>query len=121
MVHASPPDSVKNGIRLPDLDGNLIAAEKARWTGYLLGHLPGFRHDVLVVGHTHQVFCEQLGNTLVINPGSTRFNHTCAILSLPVMVLEWFGLSGKQPVMSWNWADENISGNMRPGRANPGN
>ena len=71
MVHASPPDSMKNGIRLLDLDGNLIAAEKARWTGYLLGHLQGFRHDVLLVGHTHQVFCEQLGNTLVINPGSS--------------------------------------------------
>ena len=38
---------------------------------------------VLLVGHTHQVFCEQLGNTLVINPGSTRFKRTCAILSLP--------------------------------------
>ena len=83
MVHASPPDSVNNGIRLLDLDGNLIAAKKARWTEYLLGHLLGFRHDVLLVGHTHQVFCEQLGDTLVINPGSARFNHTCAILSLP--------------------------------------
>ena len=83
MVHASPPDSVKNGIRLLDIDGNLIAAEKAHWTEYLLGHLQGFRHDVLLVGHTHQVFCGQLGNTLVINPGSARFNHTCAILSLP--------------------------------------
>ena len=117
MVHASPPDSVKNGIRLLDIDGNLIVAEKARWTGYLLGHLLGFRHDVLLVGHTHQVFCEQLGNTLMINPGSTRFNHTCAILSLSEMSMEWFGLSGKQPVMSWNWADEKISWDKAQRRA----
>jgi predicted phosphodiesterase len=106
MVHASPPDSVKGGIRLLDIDGNLIDAEKARWSG----HLEGFGHDVLLVGHTHQVFCEQLGNTLVINPGSTLFNHTCAILSLPELSVEWFGLSGKQPVKTWNWADEKISG-----------
>jgi hypothetical protein len=91
---------------LLDIDGTLIEAERARWTEYLMGHLQGFRHDVLLVGHTHQVFCEQLGNTLVINPGSTLFNHTCAILSLPEMSVEWFGLSGKQPVKAWNWAEE---------------
>ena len=102
MVHASPPDSVKGGIRLLDIDGDLIAAEKARWSK----RLQGFEHDVLLVGHTHQVFCEQLGDTLVINPGSTRFNHTCAVLSLPDMALEVFGLSGRQPVRSWNWSDE---------------
>jgi len=99
MVHASPPDSVKGGIRLLDIDGNLIEAEKDRWAKHLLG----FGHDVLLVGHTHQVFCEQLGSTL--------FNHTCAILSLPEMSQEWFGLSGKQPVKTWNWADERISEN----------
>lgn len=108
MVHASPPDSTMDGIRLLDLDGKLIDAEKARWSERLLG----FEHDVLLVGHTHQVFCEQLGSTLVINPGSTRFNHCCAILSLPEMELELFGLSGKQPVRSWNWADEyRVQGN----------
>jgi predicted phosphodiesterase len=109
MVHANPPDSVMGGIRLLDIDGNLIAAEKTRWTEYPLGHLLGFRYDVLLVGHTHQVFCEQLGDTLVINPGSTLFNHTCAILSLPEMSVEWFGLSGKQPVKAWHWVDERIN------------
>jgi putative phosphoesterase len=99
LVHASPPDSCMDGIKLLDLDGNLIAGEKARWTE----RLQGFRHDVLLVGHTHQVFCEQLGDTLVINPGSTRFNHTCATLSLPEMELKIFALSGKQPVRFWNW------------------
>jgi predicted phosphodiesterase len=99
MVHASPPRSYMKGIRLLDLDGNLIEEEMARWTE----RLQGFDHDVLVVGHTHQVFCEQFGGTLVINPGSTRFNHTCAILTLPEMELQLFGLSGKQPVKSWNW------------------
>lgn len=102
MVHANPPDSVQGGIRLLDIDGNLIDVEKARWAKHLLG----FGHYVLLVGHTHQVFCEQLGNTLVINPGSTLFNHACAILSLPEMSVEWFGLSGKQPVKAWHWGEE---------------
>lgn len=106
VVHASPPDSTTDGIKLLDIDGNLIAAEKARWTE----RLQALQHDVLLVGHTHQVFCEQLGDTLVINPGSTRFNHTCAILSLPGMELEVFALSGKQPVKFWNWGINQVRG-----------
>ncbi|MFC1773496.1 metallophosphoesterase family protein [Pseudomonadota bacterium] len=62
VVHASPPDSYIDGIKLLDLDGNLIAEAKARWAE----RLQGFQHDVLLVGHTHQVFCEQLGGTLVV-------------------------------------------------------
>ena len=99
MVHASPPDSTMDGIRLLDLDGNVIEDARDAWRQ----RLQGFEHDVLLVGHTHQVFCEQMGNTLVINPGSTRFNHACAILSLPELGLQIFGLSGRQPVKSWNW------------------
>ena len=46
---------------------------------------------------------EQLGNILVINPGSTVFNHTCAVLSLPDMKVRIFPLSGKTPRKTWNW------------------
>jgi predicted phosphodiesterase len=106
IVHASPPDSTVDGIKLLDLDGTLIAEEKAYWTE----RLQGFPHDVLLVGHTHQVFCEPLGDTLVINPGSTQFNHSCAILSLPESKVEVFGLSGKQPVKVWNWGINQVRG-----------
>jgi len=99
MVHASPPDSTMDGIKLLDLDGNIIEDARDYWRQ----RLQGFEHDVLLVGHTHQVFCEQIGETLVINPGSTRFNHSCGILSLPELELQTFGLSGRQPVKSWNW------------------
>jgi putative phosphoesterase len=116
MVHASPPDSTMNGIRLLDLDGNVIEGARDYWRQ----RLQGFEQDVLLVGHTHQVFCEQIGNTLVINPGSTRFNHTCAILSLPELEVQIFGLSGRQPVKSWNWGlrenrDRYIIRNRKPG------
>ena len=60
--------------------------------------------DVLIVGHTHQVFSEQLGDVLVINPGSTTFNHTCAILTLPEMKVDIFPLSNKEPILCWNWS-----------------
>jgi putative phosphoesterase len=99
MVHASPPDSVLNGIKLLDEEGLLIRAQKADWSEFLAG-IP---YDVLVVGHTHQVFAEQLGDVLVINPGSTLFNHTCAILTLPDMEVRFIPLSGKKPLLSWNW------------------
>ena len=99
MVHASPPESLMEGIKLLDEDAELLQDQKAYWSDYLRT----FSADVLIVGHTHQVFAEQLGHVLVVNPGSTLFNHTCAILTLPEMVVQVFSLSGKKPVMTWNW------------------
>lgn len=99
MVHGSPPASLMDGIRLLDEDGLLIPAQKDLWTS----KLNGFPFDVLVVGHTHQVFAEQLGDVLIVNPGSTRFNHTCAILSLPESEVRFIPLGGRTPVMAWNW------------------
>ena len=99
IVHASPPMSYMDGIRLLDEHGDILPEEKRYWTE----QLANFSHDILIVGHTHQVFAEQLGNTFVINPGSTLFNHTCGILELPSMKYEIIPLSGKTPVKAWNW------------------
>jgi putative phosphoesterase len=99
MVHASPPESSLEGIKLLDEKAVLQSDQMFFWDNYL----KGFPFDVLVVGHTHQVFSVTLGSVLVVNPGSTLFNHTCAILSLPEMEVEIFSLSGKEPVLSWNW------------------
>ena len=99
MVHASPPDSLLHGIRLLDEEGALNKTQAADWSR----GLKQVDYDILVVGHTHQVFAERLGEVLVINPGSTLFNHTCAILTLPEMEVRFIGLSGKQPLLSWNW------------------
>ena len=100
LVHASPPLETMGGIRLLDENGRLISGQLAQWNE----RLACFGHDVLVVGHTHQIFAEQLGDTLVINPGSTLFNHSCAVLTLPERDLQWFGLSGCDPVSTWNWS-----------------
>lgn len=99
MVHASPARSLMHGIRLLDELGHILPDQKDAW----IERLTGFDPEVLIVGHTHQVFTEQLGDTLVINPGSTLFNYTCAILSLPDMRFELYGLSGRQPVRAWRW------------------
>ncbi|MBC2714458.1 MAG: metallophosphoesterase family protein [Desulfobacteraceae bacterium] len=99
FVHASPPQSMMKGIHLLDETGHVMLDQKKFWDDYL----KDFEFDVLVVGHTHQVFAEKLGNTLVINPGSTKFNHTCAILSLPDMNCRVVPLSGKTPLSVWNW------------------
>ncbi|HKI52232.1 MAG TPA: YfcE family phosphodiesterase, partial [Geothermobacteraceae bacterium] len=88
MVHASPPDSTLEGIRLLDEEGRLLDSARTRW-GELLR---GCRCDVLIVGHTHQVFAERLGQVLVINPGSTRFNHSCATLQLPELTVTFHAL-----------------------------
>ena len=99
VVHAHPPASQHGGIKLLDVDGNLIPEQKAYWQQALADS----EWDLLIVGHTHQVFAEQLGSLLVVNPGSTQFNHTCMILTLPEMTVETYALEGKEPLLSWNW------------------
>ena len=99
MVHASPPRSYMDGIKLLDENGKLLTDRKQEWTK----RLRSLERDILVVGHTHQIFCERLGDTLVVNPGSTKFNHSCAILTLPDMTFEVFALSNKQVSYVWNW------------------
>jgi predicted phosphodiesterase len=97
LVHASPPSSCMDGIRLLDEHGRMIGRQREAWSR----RLTGFAHDVLLVGHTHQVFAERLADTRVINPGSTLFNHACAILTLPGMDVEVYGLSGSAPQAAW--------------------
>ena len=104
MVHAQPPDGCHGGIKLLDKKGDLISEKVNDWTKVLAG----YDFDVLVVGHTHQVFAENLGDVLVINPGSTVFNHSCAILSLPDMTVEFFALAGKEIQTTWNWGENVI-------------
>ena len=102
LVHGSPPDSVMLGIKLRDEHGALLEAQKIVWAE----QLTAFPADVLIVGHTHQVFAERLADTLVINPGSTRFNQTCAILTLPELEVEIISLTGDPPALAWNWGME---------------
>ena len=100
VVHASPPCSNIKGINLLDQDGEIIPARKERWAS----NLKRFNFDVLIVGHTHQEFSVKLGDTLVINPGSTKFNHTCAILTLPDLEVQIYPLSNRTPLKVWNWS-----------------
>jgi len=106
MVHAQPPDECHGGIKLLSKDGDVLETRIAEWEE----KLQTLNCDVLVVGHTHQVFVEKIGNTLVINPGSSVFNNSCAILRLPEMTVEMIALSGKDILKTWNWGDHVIHG-----------
>jgi len=99
VVHANPPCEQLGGIRLLDQRGEIKDDRKNEWTLAL----SEFDYDVLIVGHTHQVFAEQLGKVLVVNPGSSVFNHSCMILSLPDMNLEIFALGERDIVKCWNF------------------
>lgn len=99
IVHAHPPDQQHGGIKLLDQEGGLISEQLRYWQQ----QLSDFNYDVLVVGHTHQVFSQWLADTLVINPGSSLFNHSCMILTLPDMTTELFALDEKAIIPSWNW------------------
>jgi putative phosphoesterase len=100
VVHANPPSEQHGGIKLRDRYGNLVAERKADWTQALAA----FEHDVLIVGHTHQVYAEQLGLVLVINPGSVPFNHSCMILSLPDLSVETYALGDREIIYCWNFS-----------------
>jgi len=102
MVHAEPPDVCGGGgIRLLDPQG-IVRPDRAAWWQHQLADCIC---DVLVVGHTHQVFAERLGALLVVNPGSTAFNHSCAVLHLPEMNMRLFALSGRPLKPYWNWSE----------------
>lgn len=101
MVHAQPPDECHGGIKLRDKAGVVQTERIEQWKQTL----STFNYDVLVVGHTHQVYAEYIGETLVVNPGSSVFNHSCAILRLPEMTVQMFALSGKDIRHTWNWSE----------------
>lgn len=105
VVHAHPPDANRGGIRLRNKQGDLDPSALAEWGA----RLAGFGRQLLIVGHTHQVYAEQFGPTLLINPGSCTFNHSCAIVTLPELHVEWFALSGKTISTIWNWGEHQAS------------
>lgn len=98
-VHASPPCEQHGGIKLLDQHGNTIDERINEW----MLALSAFDYDVLIVGHTHQVYAERIGDVLVINPGSSVFNHSCMILSLPDLNVETFALGNQTLVRCWNF------------------
>ncbi len=98
-VHASPPHSMEKGITLLDQYGHIMADKKKQWGS----ELAEYELDVLAVGHTHQVYSEVLGRLLVINPGSTKFNNSCATLRFPDLDFTVFPLPGKKIRKVWHW------------------
>jgi len=99
VVHANPPSEQHGGIKLLDQQGETRPDRIDEWTMTL----SELEHDVLIVGHTHQVYAEQLGEVFVINPGSSIFNHSCMILSLPDLSVQTFALQKKEIVKCWNF------------------
>ena len=100
VVHAHPPASQHGGIKLLDVDGNLVPEQLSYWQQ----QLQDADYDVLIVGHTHQVYAQRIGDVMLINPGSTVFNHSCAVLELPSMQVEFFSLEGRDILKSWNFS-----------------
>lgn len=110
VVHAEPPSLQHGGIKLLDQQGRIIPSRIPPWDR----QLQDFNFDVLIVGHTHQVFAEKLANTLVVNPGSSAFNHSCMILSLPDMNVQTFALENRDIIKCWNFSMLYGSGSPYP-------
>ncbi len=100
VVHAQPPSGQHGGIKLLRQNGDIDPQFKHHWST----RLEGLDQDILIVGHTHQVFAERLGEVLVINPGSSQFNHSCMILSLPDLKVRTFSLENRDIVKCWNFS-----------------
>ena len=100
VVHANPPSEQHGGIKLRNRYGEMVEERKTKWSQLLTD----FEYDVLIVGHTHQVYAEQLGPVLVVNPGSVPFNHSCMILSLPDLRVETYALGDREIIHCWNFS-----------------
>jgi len=100
VVHANPPAEQFGGIKLLDQQGDIIEQRKQEW----IDKLTGVDCDVLIVGHTHQVYALQLGAVFVVNPGSSVFNHSCMILSLPDLTVRHFALGRQDIIKCWNFS-----------------
>ena len=101
LNHEAPEATDIKGLKLLDQFGKLIPERIDKWKK----HLNNFKPDILIVGHTHQVFAEQIGETLVVNPGSTAFNNSCAILTLPEKKVQFYALSDAGVNTTWNWSN----------------
>ena len=110
VVHANPPAEQNGGIKLLDQQGSIIEDLRQEWTS----NLAGIDSDVLIVGHTHQVFALPLGEVFVVNPGSSVFNHSCMILSLPELTVREFALGRQNIVRCWNFSMLFGSGQVAP-------
>jgi len=99
VVHANPPAEQSGGIRLLDPQGDVIESRRQDWAE----KLDEVDCDVLIVGHTHQVYALHLGKLFVVNPGSSAFNHSCMILSLPDLGIREFALGNREIVKCWNF------------------
>ncbi len=99
LVHAEPPDRLHGGIKLLDKNGKLIDEQSALWQQ----RLASLDADILVVGHTHQLYAQQLGHVLTLNPGSVPFNHSCMVLDTGILQTESFALGGQSITPVWNW------------------
>jgi len=100
MVHAEPPNQMHGGIKLLDQAGDIIPAQVDHWRE----QLENSDFDILIVGHTHQVYAQHLGEVLVINPGSTVFNHSAMILTLPEQTIDIIPLQNRQIIKCWNFS-----------------
>jgi putative phosphoesterase len=100
VVHANPPSEQHGGIKLLDQQGETRQDRIDEWTAVL----SELEHDVLIVGHTHQVYAEQLGEVFVVNPGSSVFNHSCMILSLPDLSVQIYALGKQEIIKCWNFS-----------------
>lgn len=100
LVHAEPPDELHGGIKLLDQSGDLITQRLQQWQE----KLAGFDADILVVGHTHQVYAVTLGELLVVNPGSLPFNNSCMILDLADKSVRSYAVGAQEIVPCWNFS-----------------
>ena len=100
VVHANPPDEQHGGIKLLNTEGEVLTERTDLWCETLAD----LEYDVLIVGHTHQVYAEQIGDVFVVNPGSSVFNHSCMILSLPDLTVQTFALENLEVVKCWHFS-----------------
>ena len=93
------------GIQLLDYDTSEVNEFVKDWWE---GDLARYDFDVLVVGHTHQYFAQYLGDTLIVNPGSTLFNGTYCYLDTDTLLVQHETIYSSAQELARMWSSNGV-------------
>ena len=106
IVHAEPPNIYDSeGIQLLDYETQEVNSYVKEWWQ---GELTKYGFDILVVGHTHQAFSQQLGEKRVINPSSTLFNGTYCYMDTNTYNIQHRNIYSSLSELKSIWHENNI-------------
>ncbi len=62
--------------------GHLYNVKNEPSCSTLIGHAKQINADIAIFGHTHKPLCQNLGDLILLNPGSARYGNTYGVIEI---------------------------------------